>query len=263
MADNPNLTVFRTWKSISLIVLAGVLLNWLVGGVGFLTYQWFQSSAIQVGDASAGELNDSGEGGRYWAEKIASGEGAFVLYFRHAEREKWPLVATYDYFEVVNSVDGSEYSFAGAVCLSEKGKEDASLVGQALDTAGVPVTRVLSSPSCRARQTASLAFGRIDVIDRAIMSAEAVGISRDPESYASELRNLLMQNIPGDGERVVVAGHAQTLEVHASTLFPEFARKIPKVNESGFYVIEVVDGRMVPRWAFVDFYDFSREILVY
>lgn len=255
--------VVRSWKTLFAALFILILLNWLVGGTGFLVYQSFQTAASESKEAVSEQLNDGEEDGKYWADRIVSGEGAFILYLRHAEREKWPLVATYDYFEVANSVDGSQENFAAAVCLSEKGKEDAKLIGRAFDVAGLSVTKVLASPSCRARETANLAFGRIDVVNRAVMSAAAVGISQDSDLYAGNLGRLLVENFPADGQRVAVVGHAQTLEVYAPTLFPGFDRTIPKVNESGFYVIEVVDGNLVPRWAFIDFYDFAREVLVY
>ena len=260
-------TLLGSWRRIVLFTTAVILVNWLIGASGYFLYQWYQSSTSQPDhsepDHSEQVLTDGSQDGRYWAQKIASGDGAYILYFRHAEREKWPLVAVYDYFEVSESLDGSLQSFAAAVCLSERGKADASLIGRVFDTADIPVARVLSSPSCRAKETASLAFGRIDVTDRAILAGTAVGVSLEREIYASNLLDLLVQNSPEDGERLVVVGHADTLDFHAAELFPGFAREIPTVNESGFYLIEVVDGKMVPRWAFLDLYDFARELLVY
>lgn len=248
-----------SWRRVLLFTTAVILVNWLVGGSSYLLYQWYQSSTSQANQV----LTDSVEDGRYWAEKIASGNGAFILYFRHAEREQWPFVAVYDYFEVSESQDGSRQSFASAVCLSERGKEDALLIGRVFDTADIRFSTVLSSPSCRARQTANLAFRRIDVTDRAIMSGNAVGISLEAESYARNLLDVLVRNSPEDGQRVAVVGHAETLDVHKDTLFPGFTRRIPTVSESGFYLIEVVDGRLVPKWAFLNFSDFARELLVY
>lgn len=248
----------RSWRTIILFSSAVILVGSLVGGFGSLTYQWFESSTSQEEQ----EI-DSVEDGRYWAQQVSSRNGAFILYFRHAEREKWPLVAVYDYFEVSESVEGSEQSFAAAVCLSERGKEDARIIGRVFDTADIPVTRVLSSPSCRARETAELAFGRIDVTDRSIMSAKAVGVTLESELFSRGLLDLLMTNSPEDGERVAVVGHGDTLEDYSAEFFPGSTYETPKVNESGFYLIEVIDGTLVQRWAYVDFYDFARELLLY
>ncbi len=233
--------------------------SWLVGGSGYFLYQWYRSSISQVQEEPS---NGVAEEGRHWAEKIASGDGAFILYFRHAEREKLPLVSVYDYFEVSESLDGRQESFAPAVCLTEMGKEDARLIGRVFDTVGIHVAKVISSPSCRARETANLAFGRIDEIDKAILTGSAVASSQTGV-FANGLLDLLVRNSPLGGERVVVVGHAETLDVHTATLFPDFTGEWSYVNESGFYLIEVVDGEMVPRWAFVDFRDFARDLLLH
>lgn len=248
-----------SWSRILLFTTGVIVVNSLVLGSSYVLYQLYQASTGPANQV----LTDGVEDGRYWAEKIASGEGDFILYFRHAEREQWPLVAVYDYFEVSESLEGRQQSFASAVCLSERGKEDALLIGRVFDKADIPVARVISSPSCRAREMANLAFGRIDVTDRAVMSGRAVAVSLEVELYARNLHELLLRNSPQDGERVVVVGHADTLEVHKAELFPDFTRDIPTVNESGFYLIEVVGGRLIPRWAFLNFYDFARELLVY
>jgi phosphohistidine phosphatase SixA len=262
----------NSWSRILLFTTAVILVNWLVGGSGYFLYQWYQSSISQPGNSISQPgnsisqpsltINDAEGDARYWVERIRSGDGAFILYFRHAEREKWPLVAVYDYFEVSESVDGSQQSYAAAVCLSERGKEDARLIGQVFDKAGITVAKVLSSPSCRARETASTAFGRINVTDRALLSGGAVGIKFDPES-AGNLIDLLIRNSPELGETVAVVGHSHTLETKTDELFPDLTLEIPELNESGFYVIEVVEGKLVPRWAFVDFTDFAHELLVY
>lgn len=259
MSESRSIKVvpLRSWRTVILFSSAVILVNWLVGGFGYLTYQWLKSSTSQE------QAVDSVEDGRYWAQQISSGNGAFILYFRHAEREKWPLVMVYDYFEVSESVEGSKQSFAAAVCLSERGKEDARIIGRVFDTAEIPVSRVLSSPSCRARETAELAFGRIDVIDRSIMYAKAVGVTLESELFSRGLLDLLMTNSPEDGERVAVVGHGGTLDVYSARLFPGSAYETPEVNESGFYLIEVVDGTLVQRWAYADVYEFARELLLY
>jgi phosphohistidine phosphatase SixA len=184
------------------------------------------------------------------------------LYFRHSEREEWPLVSVYDYFDVAESSDGRQESFASAVCLTERGKEDARLIGRVFDTVGIPVEKVMSSPSCRARETANLAFGQIDEIDRSILHPGAVASSQT-EDFGTGLLDLLSRNSPQYGDRVVVVGHGSTLNVHTAILFPDFKGDWVKTDQSGFYLIEIIDGEMVLRWTFVDFSDFAQELLVY
>ncbi len=231
--------------------------NWLVGGAGYFLYQAYRSEIRQVETASGFE-EDAG----YWAEKILSGDGAYILYFRHAEREDWPLVVTYDYFEVTESVDGRQQTYAKAVCPSERGIEDARIIGKTFKTLGVSVKRVLSSPSCRARETANLAFGRLDEASIVFLHTTAIPASQH-EEFGQLLREVLLRNSPHNGDRTIVVGHGKTLDSHASILFPAFDGELTAVEQSGFYLIEVKNGDMVPRWTFSSFTDFSRLVLHY
>lgn len=248
-----------SWKKIVLFTTAAILVNWMVGASGFFLYQTYRSS---ISEGEEDSYEEVGEGADFWAEKIASGDGAFILFFRHAEREKWPLVSVYDYFEVSESIDGRQETYAEAVCLSERGAEDARVVGRVFRAAGIPVAKVLSSPSCRARETAILAFGRIDEVDRAILHPTAVASSQT-ELFADGLLDVLERNSPQNGERVVIVGHGGTLDVHSTTIFPGFREEWRVVNESGFYLIEVTDSELILRWAFPDFNDFAQPLLIY
>ncbi len=49
--------------------------------------------------------------------------------------------------------------FDKAVCLNERGKVQARAMGELLNHIKFPIGYVITSPSCRARQTAELAFG--------------------------------------------------------------------------------------------------------
>ena len=69
------------------------------------------------------EGNDNEE----WAKKIK--EGGYILFFRHAEREKWIDVQMYDAIETDehnNGKNGTRFAendfFSKAVCLNERGK---------------------------------------------------------------------------------------------------------------------------------------------
>ena len=100
----------------------------------------------------------------YWANEILN--GGYILHFRHAERDKWIDLTMYDALEsdVHNrGLDSTRYAendyFSGAVCLNERGKVQARAMGEHIQKIGLPIGLVVSSVSCRARQTAELAFG--------------------------------------------------------------------------------------------------------
>ena len=54
---------------------------------------------------AAYDLNEEDE---FWANEIS--KGGYILYFRHAEREKWPIVMSYDAFELYTNDKDSENS---------------------------------------------------------------------------------------------------------------------------------------------------------
>ena len=96
-------------------------------------------------------------------------DGNFILFFRHAHREKWIDVPSYDAEETLQNLKAETSYFNKAVCLSDRGKIQARMMGDQLKRFNLPFSKVISSPSCRARQTAMIAFGKIDEIKNVYM----------------------------------------------------------------------------------------------
>ena len=111
------------------------------------------------------------------ANKIVN--GGYILVFRHAEREKWIDIQFYDAMELQNKLDADKEYFKYAVCLSDRGNIQAKMMGEYIKLLNIPIHKVISSPSCRARQTAQLAFGRIDVIKNVFLHLGPFGASSD------------------------------------------------------------------------------------
>jgi len=106
----------------------------------------------------------SKENDKKWANEIL--KGGYLLLFRHAEREKWIDVQMYDALESdlhKNGFNDSRYAekdyFDKAVCLNSRGKIQAKAMQEVINYSKLPIGYVISSPSCRARQTANLVFG--------------------------------------------------------------------------------------------------------
>ena len=99
-------------------------------------------------------------------------KGGYILFIRHAERykaEPFQAVQTYDAYELNNKILAENSFFSKMVCLNEEGKMQGKLIGEIFKDLGVPISQVISSPSCRARQTAMLAFGKIDKIYNSLL----------------------------------------------------------------------------------------------
>ena len=164
-------------------------------------------------------------------------EGGLILHFRHAHRQKWDSVIAFDVFETATGVDSSVAPFRDAVCLSPQGIEEARMIGEVLRLANVPVGSIWSSPSCRAKQTAILAFGRIDGIN--------VGLAHTPvtndgnhAAFRDEVRRLFTTVPLGPGANAIVTAHGNTLENYPE-LFASGTEHLSKtlLLETGFYAI--------------------------
>jgi hypothetical protein len=191
---------------------------------------------------------------KFWAEKVI--KGGYILHFRHAQREKWNDVTAFDALELFSKIDASKSSFSKATCLTEQGKEEALLIGEIFKLNGVKVDKVVSSPSCRAIQTAQYAFKRVDTIDNSLLHRTA--IMRDQwDEFANQLRKIFLTNIPSSGTNIVFSGHGGTLMYDGDKIFEEDSiGGIDDRLETGFIVIEIVDGKIYARHKFTSIKNF-------
>jgi broad specificity phosphatase PhoE len=164
-------------------------------------------------------------------------EGGYILYFRHGNRDKWDSVIAFDVYETATGSDSPQASFHKAVCLSPQGQEEALMIGKIFELAKVPVGTVVASPICRSRQTAQLAFGRVDVINGGVVHTPATNAA-NVKAFEKELGQLLATVPMEPGKNVVVAAHGNTLENYPD-LFASGAGflKMGLLSETGFYVI--------------------------
>ena len=200
----------------------------------------------------------------YWSGRIVEGD-PLVLWFRHGEREKWTgTVTVFDFFEVDEGLDGAREVWASAVCLTEKGRLESKIVGRTFSHLSIEPQKVLSSPSCRARQTALEAFGEIDEEWREILHATAVpsGQQLDFAHRLSEKLTNAVQEMTPSGP-LVVTGHGGTLQFYSSELFAASDVESFEMDELGFVVIESTPDGLIARHVFQNFYEFANAVLFY
>lgn len=202
----------------------------------------------------------------FWANEIVKDERDLLLYFRHGEREKWTgTVTVFDYFDVNGNDFEYPNSWRPAVCLTPKGIAESQLVGMTFRELGVSASSVITSPSCRAKQTAIEAFDRYDKSWIEILHATAV-TKRQQQVFAARLRDkILKQFEESEGKKghIVVTGHGNTLPFYANTLFESSSVKNWDLSELGFVVIEKTEKGLVARHSFVEFYQFANALLKY
>jgi broad specificity phosphatase PhoE len=91
--------------------------------------------------------------------------------------------------------------------LNDIGREQARAIGRAIAALNVPIGKVLSSPYCRTRETAELAFGAFET-ELALNNA-FINSAQRPRLYAM-LKELLAQP-PEPGTNVVLVTHGDNI----------------------------------------------------
>lgn len=181
-----------------------------------------------------------------WAKKIT--KGGYILHFRHAQREKWHDVTAFDAYEVYTKSNAETSSYARATCLTPQGIEEAKLIDKVFNINGVKWDKVISSPSCRAVQTAQHAFGKVDFLDTSLLHRTAMMFDQH-EYFAKKLRELLVAASP-PGQNTILSGHGSTLENDKKILFEDEQTVSLERKETGFVVIENVNGKLYIRHTF-------------
>lgn len=106
----------------------------------------------------------------FWAAEVL--KGGYILHFRHAHRDMnnqtFGDTVMFDALDMLEGFRGVDSPFHEHICLNEPGKRQAKAAGEIFEFVQLPVEVVVSSPSCRAVETANLAFGRIDQVNRAL-----------------------------------------------------------------------------------------------
>lgn len=173
----------------------------------------------------------------YWANEIIN--GGYILHFRHAERDKWIDVTMYDLLESDlhdNGLDSTRYAesdyFSEAVCLNKRGEVQAQAMGEHISNIGLPIGLVVTSVSCRSRQTADLAFGGYNSMHRILVHTGPY--NEDPKNRINNLKIFYNNLKIIDGKNTIVSAHNSVIECE---IFINSCSKKLDLEEGGFYVI--------------------------
>jgi len=182
----------------------------------------------------------------FWLEKIK--KGGLIILFRHGEREKWSeALVGFDAYELSNNIDARGTDWYRAVCLTERGIETSKNTGRAFRHAGIKIQEVISSPSCRARETAWHSFGRIDQIHSSLLHRVAIH-PLDRYAYDMDLRDFLLNYDLDENKVLILSSHNSTVDY--PNLIDEWNDNIP-LDEGGFYIIEKKNNKLILRHKFV------------
>jgi broad specificity phosphatase PhoE len=131
-------------------------------------------------------------------------DGGYTIYFRHAATD-W---RNGDRLEQAGDWTSCEPERMRQ--LSEKGRETARRIGEAIRALGIPVGRVLSSEYCRAAETARLmALGPVETT-RDIMNLRAAAFVGGRAAVVRRARQVFSRPPPA-GTNVVIIGHGNLM----------------------------------------------------
>lgn len=195
----------------------------------------------------------------YWGYELR--KGGYILYMRHAKRDKWEDVAIYDAAEAKlfkenrnEKIYGENKYYAGGVCLSEKGKIQAKMFNEKIKESKVPIGFVVSSPSCRARQTATLAFGRYDSLDEQFIHRNVFNEVYD--EWQVKLKETIL-NLPlKKGSNTLITAHGGV--INRNMFINKDVSSPFTLKQGGFYVISKNNGKLKMEHEFSKFEDFSK-----
>lgn len=202
-----------------------------------------------------------------WSQELL--KGGYILFFRHAEREKWIDVQMYDALESDlhnNGLNESRYAentyFAKAVCLNTRGEVQTKAMQEVIAHSKLPFGYVVSSPSCRARQTANNVFGGYDNLDRIL-------VHRGPyfenmKERNKKLKDFILKLPLETGKNTIVSAHNGVVDNSwfANVLSKENNGPALSLEEGGFYVISKKDGELILEYEFNNFNHFAKNFFL-
>ena len=198
----------------------------------------------------------------FWAREILN--GGYILYFRHAERDKWTDVYMFDALESSlqnksNDVTGRRFAendyFEDAVCLNKRGKIQAQGMKEIIKFSKLPIGNIISSPSCRARQTAELVFGKYDNLNKALIHK---GTFLENENERKNFLKDYLTNLQiKKGTNTVITAHNSVLD--NDDIFDKVDSKLKlRLGEGGFFIISNRDKKLELKHTFNKFSSFSK-----
>ena len=170
---------------------------------------WLTCMALSLGLLTAGgsmaQSPESLEGLEAVLDELR--EGGFVIYFRHAATD--------------HSGGGEDAVDLGDCAtqrnLSVEGREQAERIGSAFRDLGIPVGTVFSSPFCRCKDTAQLAFGNFTVSDDLYF---AIGVDAEETARITESLRRMLAAPPATGTNTILVSHTANLR-EAAEIWPK------------------------------------------
>ena len=199
-----------------------------------------------------------------WAKLLMN--GGYILHFRHAERDKWIDVVNYDSLDSHVLDKGENQTrypendyFNSAVCLNERGKVQAKVMAEHITHIRLPIGYVISSPSCRARQTSEIVFGGYDEMKTILVHKGPY--AENEKERIKKLETLYLSLPISKGKNTIVSAHNSVVNkgmfVNNVSEYENNVKEL-SLEEGGFFVISKKNGKLKLEHQFYNFSDFSK-----
>jgi len=199
-----------------------------------------------------------------WAKRIMN--GGYILHFRHTERDKWIDVVNYDSLDSHVHDKGEDETrypendyFKKAVCLNERGVVQAKVMAEHIAHIKLPIGYVISSTSCRARQTSNIVFGGFDVM-KTILVHKGPYVEDENERIEKLIKLYLSLPIL-NGTNTIVSSHNsvvhQGMFINDTDKFENNLKEL-SLEEGGFFVISKNKKKLKLEYQFYNFSEFSK-----
>ncbi len=196
-----------------------------------------------------------------WAKKLLS--GGYIIYIRHAKRRSdFPSTGIFDLLEAEiheNGVNGTRYAendyFSTAVCLTDDGKIQAKGMGELLKEIRLPVGKIFTSPSCRARQTAEIMFGYYDKIDNNLLHTGVY--SETQKKRFNDLRDFFSSIDIEENKNTIITAHGNVI---VPGLFENPSQRNLRIRQAGMIILSKNNNSLKIDYTFEKFDLFIRAL---
>jgi phosphohistidine phosphatase SixA len=241
-------------------VTSGVLI--LLALLVFDTLKLFEAPrsylVVKIGKFFLGTDEKSNE---QWVRRLRD-EGGYILHFRHFTREREPDTQVFDQVIMSRNLELTSSSFDFFTCLNRIGKAEGEALGALLKLSGIKFSTVISSPLCRARESAVLALKSPDFYWASLIHRTALQPSQHA-TFASALKKDLDSLVIKPGENIALFGHGGTLSYDKSIIFHDsfLLRYVDERDMGGVAVLERVGDKYIIRHIFFDLWNFTQSLL--
>lgn len=158
-------------------------------------------------------------------------KGGYVLYWRHAS-------TNHDQRDLPD-IDFKDCSSQRN--LSKEGEQQAREIGQDLKRLNISFDKITSSPYCRCKRTAELAFGKTDVDSNLYFS---IDIEKDKREIQSAMLRKQLSTLPKPGKNSIIISHTANLK-EAAEIWPKPEGVIHIFEPKGDHFVHL--GKIAPQ----------------